>query len=175
MLDPYAALKISGLTLDMNYADFGCGDIGHFVFPASEVVGPAGRVYAVDILKGAIAGIESRIRLEGVANVLPIWGDIERPGGVNIETGTVHVVSLVNIVGIIRKSPSVLEEVKRVLRPGGRLLLIGWKEDAAVLGIPESRRITPVQMRGLVEAAGFTLLRDFDAGVHHWGLLFRIG
>lgn len=172
LLDPYAVLKKAGLTLDMHYADFGSGTLGHFVFPAAEMVGPVGRVYAVDILKSALAGVESRMHLENVHNLTPVWGDIERVGGVNIPADSLNLLSLVNIVGLLKKSPTVLDEVKRLLTRDGRLLLVGWRKDGMAVGVPVAKRVDADELIPIVERAGFRLRSRFDAGPSHWGLLF---
>ena len=173
LLDPSTTLKTAGLTLDMSYADFGSGGLGHFIFPASELVGRAGRVYAVDILKSALANIDSQARAGRLNNVTSVWGDIERPGGVNIPEHSLHLVSLVNTTPLIRRTPAMLEEIKRLLVADGRLLIVGWKKEAIALAAAESKRIAPEEIRPIVERAGFLLLKAFDAGPSHWGLLFQ--
>ncbi len=173
LLDPNAILAQAGLAVDMNYADFGSGTLGHFVFPAAALVGPKGHAYAVDILKGALAGIESRARLEGVTNLTTVWGDIERVRGVGVPDGSLHLVSIINITRLIVKSPAVLDEVQRVLRPDGKLLLVDWKPGGGSFGPPPERRIAPDAIRPLLDKAGFVQVKEFAAGPHHWGLVFR--
>jgi len=173
MLDPTEILKQAGLTLDMSYADFGSGGLGAFPFAGAELVGRAGRAYAVDILKQALANIESRAKSESVHHLKTVWGDVERLRGVDIPEGSLHLISLVNTVPLIRRSPTVLEEAKRLLVADGRLLLVGWNQDAKSLGVIESRRIAPEEIRPFVERAGFSLQKAFEAGPNHWALLFE--
>jgi len=173
MLDPTEILKTAGLTLDMSYADFGSGGLGAFPFAGASLVGRLGHVYAVDILKQALANVESRAKMEGVHHLSTVWGDVERVGGVAVQEHSLHLVSLVNTVPLIRRSPDVLEEVKRLLVPDGRLLLVGWKKDATSLGASESHRIDPEEIRPFVERAGFVFQKSFEAGPNHWGLLFQ--
>jgi len=172
LLDPSAVLKTAGLSLDMSYADFGSGGLGHFVFPAAELVGKAGRVYAVDILKQALANIDTQARAAHVNNLTTVWGDIELPGGVSIPEHSLHLVSMVNTTPLIRRTPEILEEIKRLLVPDGRLLVVGWKKDAVALAAAESKRLSPEEIQPIVERAGFRVLKAFPAGPSHWGLLF---
>ncbi|MEK6690066.1 MAG: methyltransferase domain-containing protein [Nitrospirota bacterium] len=46
-LDPFRYLNEKGLRKEMVFADIGCGP-GFLVFPASEIVGRDGKVYALD-------------------------------------------------------------------------------------------------------------------------------
>jgi len=50
LLDPVKILQNAGLTEGQVYADFGCGTLGYFVLPATDLVGLGGKVYALDIL-----------------------------------------------------------------------------------------------------------------------------
>lgn len=174
-MDAPAILAKTGLALDMNYADFGAGTLGHFVFPATDMVGPKGKVYAVDILKGALAGIESRAKLEKTTNLFPVWADIERLGGVDIPEHSLDLISMINITGLLKKSPSVFEEMKRLLKPGGKLLLVDWKISGGAFGPPKEKRNTPEEIQALAEKAGFVWEKSLEAGPHHWGLVMKLG
>lgn len=173
LLDPTALLTRAGLGLDQTLVDFGSGSLGHFAFAASPLVGSGGRVYAVDILKGSLASIEERARFERFSNLLTLWGDIEVPGGVHLADRAAHVVTLVNNVQLIKKSPAVLGEAWRLLVPGGRLLLIGWNEGGAQFGIPVSKRLDPAEIISDCVRMGFILREQFTAGPSHWGALFE--
>jgi len=170
LIDPKKVLAEAGLATGMRYADFGAGTLGHFVFPAADMVGPDGHVYAVDILKGSIAGIESRIKIESVTNLTPVWGDIEKLRGVAIDDRSVDLVSIVNITGLIKKSPSVLDEVKRVIKPGGKLLLVDWEKGGSFFS-QATPRATPADIEPIATAAGFKVEKRFRAGPRHWGML----
>src|ERR1700675_3615040 len=87
LIDPFKVLEEAGLGADMKVADFGCGTLGHYVFAASRLVGPGGKVYAIDILKSVLDGIESMMRIERVTNVETVWGDLERVGGIKLADG----------------------------------------------------------------------------------------
>ncbi|TAK04021.1 methyltransferase domain-containing protein [Patescibacteria group bacterium] len=173
LLDPKAVLAEAGLSVGASYADFGAGTLGHFVFPASEMVGKDGRVWAVDILKGALAGVESRMKLEGMSNVTTVWGDIERLHGVSIPDAAADLLSIVNIASLIKKSPDVLKEVKRVLKRGGTFLVVDWDKAGASFGPPAARRLSAEELVPIVTSAGFVQHKSFRAGPHHWGLVFK--
>ena len=173
LLDAPAILGQAGLALGMHYADFGAGTLGHFVFPACEMVGANGKVYAVDILKGALAGIEGRAKMERANNLTTVWGNIEEIGGVGIPEKSLDLVSVVNIAKLLKKSPAAFGEIKRVLKPTGKLLLVDWKISGASFGPPSERRTSPEEMGPEITKAGFAAEKSFAAGPHHWGLLLR--
>lgn len=175
LLDAREVLVRSGLTAGMHYADFGCGPLGHFVFPASEIVGAEGRVYAVDILKSSLAAIESRIRIESATNISVVWGDFERAGGVAIQPGSLHMVSVVSIISVLMRSQNALAEIARVLRPDGMLLLVDWTREKSAIGPPVEHRVSAEEVQSALAAAGFGMKKAFDAGPFHWARVFARG
>jgi hypothetical protein len=61
-----------------------------------------------------------------------------------------------------------IEEIKRILKPKGRVLLVDWKGES-VLG----QKVTLLKEKSLeiFEKAGFKLDREIDAGNHHYGII----
>jgi ubiquinone/menaquinone biosynthesis C-methylase UbiE len=173
LLDPLKILKIAGLDYGMRYADFGAGTLGHFVFPATDLVGQGGHVYAVDILKGALQGIESRKQLEEVDNLTTVWGDIERAGGSRLEEDSLHLISMIHLISLLRKSPQILDEVKRVLRHDGRFLLVDWNPDSGPVGMLDGTRMKFEEARKIIEQGPFEAERQFEAGPHHWAAIYK--
>ena len=168
MLDPPAILKTFGLAEGMVVADLGCGTSGHFVFPAARMVGPKGKVYAIDILKSALAGIQSRRKIEGAGNVEEVWSDIEVFGGTRIPDGSVDRALLVNVHGKL----GMLKEARRILKSGGKLLVIDWKPTAAPFGPPTKDRRPPEAVKADAAQVGYKLEKEFEAGQYHYGIIF---
>ncbi len=173
LLDPEQILREAGLALDMSYADLGAGTLGHFVFPASQIVGPAGTVYAVDILKSALQSIESRAQLQSVVNIHTIWGDLERPGGVRIPPGSLDLASFVNVAHVLMHSDVPFQEVLRIVRPSGRLLIVDWNPDAGSLLVSQAHRVSAEEVKRRCGENKLIFLDEFAAGPQHWGLLFK--
>ena len=174
LIDPFRVLREAEVELGLSVADFGCGTLGHYVFPAAELVGPDGRVFAVDILKSVLGGIESRRKVESATNVETIWGDIERPDGIRIESGTVDVGLLVNNLFMSKQREVMLRECLRTLKPSGRLVLIDWLSTGIkFFGPAADQLVTPEEARCLAETAGFRVEKEFSPGKFHYGLICR--
>jgi ubiquinone/menaquinone biosynthesis C-methylase UbiE len=58
-------------------------------------------------------------------------------------------------------------ETKRLLKPGGKLMVIDWEP-----GSPMTPKTVVPRMlaEGIFQKAGFTLEKTFDAGDHHYGI-----
>ncbi len=169
LIDPDHVLAQADVRLGMTVADFGCGTIGHYVFPAARMVGPNGKVYAIDILKSVLAGIESRRKLEGLANVETIWGDFERPKGLPLSDASVDVGLVINNLWMSKSRPALAQECVRVVKPGGKMVLVDWRTAGASFGPDPSSRLTAIDAVRLFEAVGMILEKEFDAGKYHWG------
>jgi ubiquinone/menaquinone biosynthesis C-methylase UbiE len=168
LLNPFNVLERVGLREGMNAADLGSGSIGHFVFPAARMVGKNGMVYAVDILKSALSGIESRAKIEGVTNVRTVWSDIEIVGATNIPPGSLDLVMLVNNL----PKQTMVSEAARLTKPGGRVLVVDWKPTAAPFGPPSKDRVDKEAIKVMANTDKLQLKEEFEAGQYHYGLIF---
>ena len=170
LLDPQKILTKLDLREGMFVADLGCGASGHFVYPSAKMVGDAGRVYAVDILKSVLSNIESKTKLQNFNNVVPVWSDIEIFGGAKeIADGSCDAAILVNV----HAKPAMIKEALRTLKKGGKLLLVDWKAVATPFGPPTKDRVSVEEAKKREGELGLELVEEFEAGPHHWGLIYK--
>ena len=172
LIDPFNALEKAGIKDGMRVADFGVGAVGHFLFPAAKLVGSGGHVYGVDILKSVLQSNQSRAKTAGFDNVELVWGNFERPNGSRLPDASMDMIVMVNVLHAVDK-PAALQECKRVLVTDGILLNIEWKPAGAALGPAGERRLSKEQAAELAAQAGFLLQKEFEAGPHHYGQVFK--
>jgi len=114
---PEKILKEAGLRPGMIVLDFGCGP-GGFSLAAARLVGPAGRVYALDIHPLAIRSVERKAARRGFANVTVVEGRMGRFGD-----ATFDAVFLYDVLHDLADPVAVLSEIRRVLKRDGFLSL----------------------------------------------------
>ncbi len=153
-------------------ADLGAGS-GHFVKALSRLVGPSGKVYAVEIQRNLAEAISDMARKERLSNVESLWGDLEEDGGIKLADGTLDATLFSNTLSLVEDRTSALCEAKRVLRKGGKLLVIEWADGSGGLGPSLDLLIMEENMKKMGEESGFIFERNFPAGDHHYGLSFR--
>lgn len=153
-------------------ADFGAGS-GYFVKVLAKAVGDDGLVHACEIQKNLVEAVGEQVRRDGLDNVEIHWCDVEEANGSKLPTDSLDIVLIVNSLFAFEDKPTALEEAKRVLRKGGRLIIIDWTESFGGLGPQPDQVIDAAAATNVAEQVGFTLERDFDAGDHHYGLSFR--
>lgn len=172
LINPFRVLEHVGIRERMHVADLGCGALGHYVFPSAQLVGPKGVVYAVDILREALSLLERRARDDQYANIRYVWSDIEVVGATHIPQ-PVDLSLLVNVLWHLPDHKSVVEEMARITKKGGRALVIDWKPSATGIGPSGDRRLSVSEVRHLFEGKQFELIEEFEAGKAHYGLLFK--
>ena len=173
LIDPYKVFAQISLAPGMRVADLGCGRTGHFVFPASRVIGDTGIVYAVEIVKDILESIKSRIRSEGYDNVQAIWSDIERVGKTPIPQGTLDSCFLVNVMFMLKDKVGALSEAKRLLKSGGTVVIVDWEKNLGPLGPSLDRLLHADMAIKLGAAAGLKLVNQFPAGDYHYCVIFQ--
>ncbi len=153
-------------------ADFGAGS-GFFLKALTGAVGPSGRVYACEIQKVLVDKLGDQARLLGLSNVSPVWCDLEEVGGIKIPAGTLDAGILVNTLFQLQLKAQALEEMRRVLRPGGLLHIVDWSESFGGAGPQPADVLTKEAAIALAETGHFVFEREFPAGDHHYGLSVR--
>ena len=100
----------------LHILDYGCGP-GSYSIVAAELVGTAGKVYALDIHPLAGQRVQNVASKKGLTNIDTICSDC----ATGLENNSVDVVLLYDIFHELSEQNRVLEELHRVLKPNGIL------------------------------------------------------
>jgi len=165
-------LNKAQISAKMKVADFGCGASGHFIFPASSLVGNKGKIYAVDILKTVLETLNKRIKQENIQNIKTIWSDIEVFGATKIEANSLDVGLLMNTLYQSHKRAEIIREAIRMIKKGGQLLIVEWKNIDTPFGPPVGERVKKDLLVMAGKKLGLDLVDEFEAGPYHYGMMF---
>lgn len=169
-INPEELLKEVGLQQGAVVADFGCGN-GHYVVAAARLTGNRGLVYGFDILEEALSQTATLAKLRGVRNVTTKQCDLERFQSTGLADFTCDLVILSSVLHQATKRQEVVREAYRVLKSGGKVLVVDWDRDT-LLGPLTSERIKKEDVRALLEQFGFRPLKDMKAGSFHFAILY---
>ena len=173
LINPYPIFEKISLLPGMRVADLGCGRTGHFVFPASRVVGETGIVYAVEIVKNILESIKSRVRSEGYGNVQAIWSNIELVGKTPVPAASLQACFLVNVLFLVTDKKSTLIEAARLVERGGSVVVVDWARKLGLLGPPPEKMVPSEAIIELGKSLALDLVEQFAPGEYHYCLIFK--
>ncbi|MBU6321517.1 methyltransferase domain-containing protein, partial [Patescibacteria group bacterium] len=144
-------------------ADLGAGT-GHYARSAAALVGRDGRVYAVDIQEGVLQHARLNMPRHGEGVVEYVWGDIERAGGTKIRDHALDAAMLANCLFQIEDRQALIKEIRRILKEGGKLLVVDWAGSYSGMGPAPEAVVTEHAAEKLFLDAGFHKEEAFRAG-----------
>ena len=172
LLDALAILDAVGVRSGMRVADFGAGRTGHFALPALRLVGEDGVVYAIDIHPECLAMVEGHRKLGGLTNLETLQGDIERSGGVPLDSQSIDIALVVNTLWQARNHLAIARELRRVLRQGGKAVVIDWHPNASHVAAPPAHVRVPDHAADMVFRGEGWHAERFTPSAWHWGRIF---
>lgn len=110
-------LRSLGIEPGMRVVDFGCGP-GRYTIPAAAIADATGEVYAFDMHPLAIEAVKKAATREGLANIRTVLTDC----ATGLRPESVDAVLLFDTLHDVEDKGAVLVELRRVLKPKGRLL-----------------------------------------------------
>lgn len=170
--DPKKNIQHLNLREGMYVADFGAGS-GHYTFVVSGIVGEGGKVYAIDIQRDLLQRLKNHAQAEHRENIEIVHGDFEEIGGSRLRDQSIDAVIVSNVFFQIERRKTMIEEVRRVLKPGGKVLLIDWSDSFGYVGPRPEDIILPKVTKELFMSADFSEEESFDTGDHHYGIVFK--
>jgi len=157
-----------------NYvADFGTGS-GFYALAAAEVVGIGGKIYAVDVQKDLLERLKKEaINVRHLNNIEIIWADLEHVGGTKLRENSMDAIIAANTFFQLDSKDNACLEIKRILKPNGRLLFIDWSSSFGGIGPQPQNVFSEDQAKELFTKHGFKIDKTISAGAQHYGIIFR--
>jgi ubiquinone/menaquinone biosynthesis C-methylase UbiE len=169
-MDPESILFRTGLGPGHKVVDLGAGS-GFFAQASAKIVGDTGLVYVVDVMEEALEHSAAQARLKNYHNFQTIRHDLEKGKIAPIATGLADLVIAANVIHQVDPK-HVLEESYRILKTGGKLLVIDWKSNHATFGPKHHERVSEEELTSQAEKLSFKLQGPVDTDQFHYGLLF---
>jgi len=164
--DVVAAL---GLKPGETVADIGAGS-GYFALRLAAAVGPTGRVYAVDVDPAMIRHLNHRVRDAGLENVRSILADPDDP---LLTDASVDRFFVCDTWHHIDDPVQYLARMKRMLRPGGQVVMIDFHARELPIGPPAPMKIARETLVTQLRAAGFALAAEHTFLPYQYFLIFE--
>ncbi len=156
---------------NMLVADLGAGS-GFYTIPLARILAN-GKVYAVEVQKDFLETIKNKAEEEHLENIEYIWGNVEKLGGTKLKDGILDKVIASNIFFQIEDKENFIKEIKRILKPGGQLLLIDWADSSSPFITSGHKIVSKEEEKRMFLELGFEYFEEISTMDHHYGIIFN--
>ena len=166
-LDPATTLIKAGFKEDMVLCDIGAGT-GIFSFPATQI--SSKDIYALEISDSMIEVLKSRAAERSIQNLK--IRKVDSPV-LPIDSCTCDMAVMVTVLHEVEDKKFMLNEIKRVLRTMGKLLIIEFHKRSTPMGPPIDHRISEELTQEICNNNGFKTIDKFSLGENFYGIVFE--
>ena len=149
--------------------DFGVGT-GFFAFPVFERFGDKGPFYGADIQPEMLKLLKEKSLGRFKKEVLKTFLATSFP--LPLESESIGLAWMVNVYHEIDDRKKTLEELRRLLSPGGSLFIVDWKREDTPSGPPLEERVEEVDLYDDLLASGFDRIRSWD--IYPWHMTVQV-
>ena len=167
---PHEVITALKLKDDEVIADIGAGS-GYFAFRFAHHVGDAGRVYAVDVSPEMILHLNRRIRDLKLKNVVSI---LAAPDDPLLPDASIDRFFICDTWHHIGHHDQYLALLKKMLTPGGQVVMLDFKKVETPVGPPVEMRIARDDLVKEMEANGFQVEAEHTFLPYQYFLVFSV-
>ena len=135
---------------------------GYYALPVARWLAPDGTLHIVDVQQAMLDHTVRRARDEGITNIEPLLGDAR---ALPYDDASFDAAYLVAVLGEVPDQDAALRELRRVLKPDGRLVVGELFGDPHMVGASSLRRRSA--------AAGLRFDRRLGPRVGYFAVLLR--
>jgi 2-polyprenyl-3-methyl-5-hydroxy-6-metoxy-1,4-benzoquinol methylase len=147
-----------GIKLGMTVCDMGCGN-GFYSVPIAKMIGPNGKVLAVDIQPEMLDLLKLRAEAAKVDNIVPVLGTLADP---KLPAGQVDLILCVDVYHEFSHPVHMLAAMHKSLAPEGLVALVEFRGEDPTVPIKPEHKMTKAQILKEWSKNGFQLKKEFD-------------
>lgn len=173
LVDVKRLFQLLSLKEGMKVLDVACGR-GPYSLIASHHIGPAGRVYAVDLWDEGIRLLLDVAQDKGLGNIEGIVADVSKH--IPVDDGSIDVALMVCVLHDLiedHTDEGTLREMVRTIKPGGDLAVVEFKKIEGPPGPPLGIRLSPEDVEGCLKPFGFSVVGSHEVGPYNYLTIFR--
>lgn len=167
-LDPENTLKRVGFKEGMTLCDIGAGT-GIFSFAAAEI--SRNPIFALDISDEMIRILGKRKAERKIENL--IIKKVEY-SDLPIDSESCDFALMITVLHELEEPNIMMQEIKRVLKKGGKLFVIEFYKKKSLTGPPFDHRISEEKVDELWEENGFKKIEKFKMSENFYGVVLKI-
>jgi ubiquinone/menaquinone biosynthesis C-methylase UbiE len=156
--DGQTMLEALAVKAGQTVCDMGCGN-GFYTLELARLVGPRGKVLAVDIQPEMLSLLNQRARKAGLKNIEPILGTLIDP---KLPADSLDLILLVDVYHEFSHPEHMLRAMRQSLKPTGRLVLVEFRLEDPEVPIKLLHKMSKQQILKELSPNGYKLVREFD-------------
>ena len=155
----------------MNVADIGAGS-GVISLLVAEKIGPAGKVFAVDVQDEMLKLLGRKIKKHKIKNIIPVKGSSKSP---NLKENSLDLIFMVDVYHEFEFPYEMMVELTKALKPGGRIAFVEYRLEDPEVPIKLVHKMSVKQVRKEAEQKEFGLkwLKTIDVLPRQHIILFE--
>ncbi|SHK20293.1 class I SAM-dependent methyltransferase [Thermocrinis minervae] len=166
LFDPVKVFREFGLREGMHVLDVGTG-AGFYLPYISSIVGPKGKVYAIDVQQEAVDYARKKVESLGLQNVEVLKSE---ENSIPLPEHSVDFVLMTFVFHELSDPITFLKELERVAKPFGYLAIIDWKKEERDKGPPPEEVYSEWEVGLMLEEAGLKVGRVIEVGKYCFGV-----
>lgn len=170
-IKPQNVVAQMGLKTGQTVADFGSGS-GFFTIGAAQMVGNTGKVLAVDIQQSKLTATYSAASQQGYKNIQIVQADLDKPL-TDIPDNSCDAVIMASVLHEVGNRDMLLKNAYKVLKTGGLLLAVEWKDEHTIFGPALEKRISEEQLEQDLAKLGLHKVKSIPADMYHYAMVFQ--
>ena len=173
LIDTAKFFRELDLQKGISFLDVASGK-GSYSLAASDIIGPQGNVFAVDLWAEGIEMLKTAAQAKGLENITAFVSDIGRR--IPVEDQSIDVCLMATVLhdfvrdGIDRGA---LNEIVRVIKPSGCLAVMEFKKIDGPPGPPIHIRLSAEEVADMLGHYGFKNKRTADVGPYNYLILLE--
>ena len=165
---PHEVIMALGLREGETVADIGAGS-GYFTFRLASPVGEKGRIYAVDTSPDMIVHMNRQIRDMKLRNIVTV---LSAPDDPLLMDGSIDRFFICDTWHHIQNQAQYLALMKKMLKPGGQVIMIDFQKRELPVGAPMEMKIAREDLVQQMESNGFKLVKEHTFLPYQYFLIF---